>query len=310
VVADVGQGAWEEVDRLPAAGGGGLGANLGWSLFEGTHPYGGGSPSPAGLTFPVLERAHGSGWCAITGGYVVRDPALPELAGRYVFGDFCRDELETADVATGSAAPLGLRVASLSSFGEDGCGRVYAVSLDGPVYRLASSGACAGPAPFAGYPPAGAAPPAVPPGPAAPPAVAPDRRAPVLTVRVVRRRHALRSGRIRLWVGCDERCRLTARATIAIRRARPPRRRAAGGRAAARRRPLRSATVRRTLAPGARARVDLRLSRRVRRAVRRALRRPGRRALALVAVSARDRAGNLRRRSIRLLMLRPTGRAR
>jgi hypothetical protein len=300
-VADVGQSAWEEVDLLRAAGGGGLGANLGWSLFEGTHPYGGGSPSPAGLTFPALERAHTAGWCSITGGYVVRDPALPELAGRYVFGDFCRDELESADLATGAAAPLGLRVASLSSFGEDGCGRVYVASLAGPVHRLASSGACAGPAPFAGYLPGGAPPPGVPAGPAAPP-LAVDRRAPVLTVRIARRQRALRTGRIRLRVGCDEPCRLTARATLGVRRpgAAARRRSAARSRAAARRAPLRSATVRRSLAARARVRVDLRLSRRVRRAVRRALRRPGRRATARVTISARDPAGNTRRRAVRL----------
>jgi hypothetical protein len=316
-VADVGQSAWEEVSLLPAAGGGGLGANLGWNLFEGTHPYGGGSPPPSGLTPPVLERSHTAGWCSITGGYVVRDPALPELAGRYVFGDFCRDELESADLATGAAAPLGLRVGDLASFGEDGCGRVYAASLAGPVHRLASSGACAGPAPFAGYLPGGAPSPAAPAAPAAP-APAADRRAPVLSVRAVRRQRALRTGRIRLRVGCDEPCRLTARATIRVRRpgaaarrrsaarsrAAARRRSAARSRAAARRPPLRSATVRRSLAARARVRVDLRVSRRVRRTLRRSLRRPGRRATALVAISVRDLAGNTRRRTVRLRIAR------
>jgi hypothetical protein len=32
--------------------------------------------------FPVIEESHAAGWCAITGGYVVCDPALPELDGR------------------------------------------------------------------------------------------------------------------------------------------------------------------------------------------------------------------------------------
>ena len=75
----------------------------------------------------------------------------------------------------------------MSSFGEDGCGRVYAASLGGAVYRFASSGACAGPAPFVGRLPAGVV--------AAPSAAGPDRRAPALTLlRAAARQHALRTG--------------------------------------------------------------------------------------------------------------------
>jgi hypothetical protein len=76
----------------------------------------------------------------VTGGVVVRDPGLPALAGRYVYGDFCRGRLRSLaivrDRARGDRA-LGLHVEALSSFGEDARGRVYATSLSGPVYRLA-----------------------------------------------------------------------------------------------------------------------------------------------------------------------------
>jgi glucose/arabinose dehydrogenase len=76
--------------------------------------------------------------CSITGGYVVRDPSLA-IAGRYVYGDFCTGELRTAVLAAGGATDdrsLSLRVPALSSFGEDASGRVYAVSLAGPVFRM------------------------------------------------------------------------------------------------------------------------------------------------------------------------------
>ena len=154
IVADVGQGAFEEVDLAPASAGGGRGLNFGWNHFEGLHTFPDGAPaSPAAnpaFTFPVIEESHADGWCAITGGYVVRDPALAELVGQYVFGDFCKGDLYAAALGVTAPQPIGLTVPSLTSFGEDGCGRVYAVSSDGPVYRLASTGDCAAPGPPAG----------------------------------------------------------------------------------------------------------------------------------------------------------------
>jgi hypothetical protein len=88
---------------------------------------------------PATEQ-QSDGFCSITGGHVVRDPALRPLVGRYVYGDFCRPQIMSARLhpgrrTSGRAVP-GLRVASLSSFGEDNRGRVYATSLAGPVYRL------------------------------------------------------------------------------------------------------------------------------------------------------------------------------
>jgi hypothetical protein len=67
---------------------------------------------------------------------VVRDPSLPALAGRYVYGDFCTGELRTADLTAGTDRALNLVVPALSSFGEDAAGRIYAASLAGPVFRL------------------------------------------------------------------------------------------------------------------------------------------------------------------------------
>ena len=87
----------------------------------------------------MLEKSHDSGWCSITGGYVVRDRELDGLRGRYVYGDFCRTEIRSARLSAGGARSdrsTGLEVSGLASFGEDARGRVYAISLEGPVYRL------------------------------------------------------------------------------------------------------------------------------------------------------------------------------
>ena len=74
----------------------------------------------------------------MTGGIVVRDSRLA-LAGRYVYGDFCVGDVRSFRIVGGKATDdrsTGLEVSQLSSFGEDARGRVYATSLDGPVYRL------------------------------------------------------------------------------------------------------------------------------------------------------------------------------
>jgi hypothetical protein len=118
--------------------GNGRGANFGWRPFEGRSRYTPGE-SASGHIRPVIVRAHDDGNCSITGGVVVRDRSLAGLRGRYVFGDFCKGRVESARLTRGRARGVrrtSLKVGSLSSFGEDAQGRVYVVSLDGPVYRI------------------------------------------------------------------------------------------------------------------------------------------------------------------------------
>jgi glucose/arabinose dehydrogenase len=135
-IGDVGQNAWEEISFVRR--GRGRGANFGWRPFEGRARYTPGE-SARGHTPPVIVRSHQNGNCSITGGVVVRDPALAGLRGRYVFGDLCKGRIESARLSPGRARGVrrtSMRVANLSSFGEDAQGRVYATSLDGPVYRI------------------------------------------------------------------------------------------------------------------------------------------------------------------------------
>jgi glucose/arabinose dehydrogenase len=133
-IGDVGQSAWEEVDRQPADTPGGV--NYGWNVMEGDHPYAGGPTQ--GLEPPVWEYPHTQGRCVVTGGFVYRGTDIPELAGWYVFGDFCDGRLEAIRIHAGNVEHryLGPTVPNLSSFGEDASGELYAMSLSGPVYRL------------------------------------------------------------------------------------------------------------------------------------------------------------------------------
>jgi glucose/arabinose dehydrogenase len=134
-VADVGQDEFEEIDFAP--GGRARGANYGWRVFEGRRRET--RERAPGAVAPVLTYPHSRGRCAITGGYVVRDPRLTALDGWYVYGDFCTGRLRAALLRPGTAIadqPLAPRVSSITSFGEDLAGHVYATSFQGGVFRL------------------------------------------------------------------------------------------------------------------------------------------------------------------------------
>lgn len=129
--ADVGQGAWEEVDRIE------VGGNYGWRIREGAHcniPSTG--CATAGLTDPVAEYDHGVGR-SVTGGFVYRGSALPALVGSYVFADYVSGRV--LRVAPGGATAEELLDTSLnvSAFGEDAGGELYVVDHDGGgIWRL------------------------------------------------------------------------------------------------------------------------------------------------------------------------------
>jgi hypothetical protein len=150
VVGDVGQERADEIDFAPRSSGRGAGLNLGWNCFEGFQSYASAPQScstnpPQNHAPPLFERllpelAIG-GWCrhSITGGYVVRDKNVRSLQGRYVYGDFCSGEIRSVSLgnaASDAATGLSLPDLTLVSFGEDALGRVYAVSLAGPVYLI------------------------------------------------------------------------------------------------------------------------------------------------------------------------------
>lgn len=140
VIGDVGQNRFEEIDYETLAGA--RGANFGWNDFEGFSPFEGADPpAPSRHDRPIKVYPLGGERCALIGGYVVRARALKGLRKRYVYGDFCDGRLRALTPRLGGAKRdrrIGLRVPSLTSFGEGPGGSLYATSLNGPVFRIVS----------------------------------------------------------------------------------------------------------------------------------------------------------------------------
>jgi glucose/arabinose dehydrogenase len=139
-IGDVGQDAVEEIDYTPGRGhtrAPRAGENFGWDVWEGRSRYEGGTAR--GYVPPAIAHSQDGGYCSIIGGYLIRDRALGRgWNGRYVYGDYCNPVIRLARLRRGKSPNRAtrLRVPGLVSFGEDGQGRVYAISLNGPVYRL------------------------------------------------------------------------------------------------------------------------------------------------------------------------------
>jgi glucose/arabinose dehydrogenase len=134
-IGDAGEGDREEIDLVPK---GQSGLNFGWPCFEGSLPF---DPTVTCLdpVVPLVDIPHAPDVCAVVGGVVSRDTRLTALEGRYLYGDFCSGRITVVSVADGKVVAsddLGLVVPELSSFGVDGVGRIYVMSLKGDVYRL------------------------------------------------------------------------------------------------------------------------------------------------------------------------------
>jgi glucose/arabinose dehydrogenase len=140
-LADVGQGAWEEIDIIT------LGGNYGWRIMEGNHCNpsfnGGVCTPPAGHIPPIAEfsRAAFPARCSITGGYIYRGARSAVPFGAYVYGDYCSGEILQLSPATSSGTQTILldTTLNITSFGEDEAGEVYVVGQGGSVQRIANT---------------------------------------------------------------------------------------------------------------------------------------------------------------------------
>jgi glucose/arabinose dehydrogenase len=140
-VGDVGQNEREEVDRVV------LGGNYGWRCFEGTRATGLLCGSEPNLQAPIAEYGRSEG-SSVTGGYVYRGPGIPDLVGRYVFGDYVQGKIWDIAGSTSPTAQItgGLDTAlNISSFAEDNDGELYVVDHDGGLlYQVTWTGAALG----------------------------------------------------------------------------------------------------------------------------------------------------------------------
>lgn len=135
-IADVGQNAFEEVNVAPAGAGG---QNYGWPIMEGASCYTNPSCDSSGLTLPSFTYAHPStGGASITGGYVYRGPAAPDLVGRYVFADYVHATVSVATLTTPWQVTKLLEGPwSTASFGVGADGRLYVTDYGGgAVYEI------------------------------------------------------------------------------------------------------------------------------------------------------------------------------
>jgi glucose/arabinose dehydrogenase len=170
-VADVGQALFEEVNLVESGG------NYGWNVREGAHCFDPATPNQPPATCastgpqtgdplldPILEYVsnpppNGVG-IAVVGGRVYRGSDVPQLSGRYVFGDWSTSfGRPDGTLMVAKSRPNGLwRVQELlvedrpdgrlghfvTGFGEDDAGEVYVLTNNttgptgttGRVYRL------------------------------------------------------------------------------------------------------------------------------------------------------------------------------
>jgi glucose/arabinose dehydrogenase len=135
-IGDVGQSAREEIDH--AAAGTGAGANYGWSLMEGDEPYAD-RTEPDNHVPPVFAYGRGSGRCSVTGGYVYRGEAIPDLRSYYVFSDYCEGDLRALELRDGAVAGeinLGVNGGSVVGFVQGPDRELYVLDLAGPIRRV------------------------------------------------------------------------------------------------------------------------------------------------------------------------------
>ena len=255
VIGDVGAATTEEIDFAPASLARGRGWNYGWPTCEGSYAQGSTSTPCTTGEKPVIDKFQPD-WTTINAGVVVRDPSLPSLYGRFLYGDTYGGQLRSAGLRRPRAAddrPLPFSLAGVAGIGEDAAGCVYAASLSGGVYRFVEN-STAVPCP---KPPLGA-----------------DRVPPGLRVRVPKRQRVRKQRGAIAYAGCSETC------VVAM-----------SGRMRIGRRSYKLRETRKPTTLNARIKLRVRLTRRSSRALRRALGRR-RRVRVSLTLRARDGAGN------------------
>jgi len=138
MIADVGQGNIEEINRMPITQ---AGINYGWRCYEGNDPYNtSGCAAQSTMTFPVAAYDHSGGKCSITGGYVYRGSQYPVLQGKYIFADYCSTQigiLNSDDSITWSAAFSGN---NFSTFGINNQNELFVAAVNnGKIFKVTTT---------------------------------------------------------------------------------------------------------------------------------------------------------------------------
>ena len=161
IIGDVGQYLWEEINIEYSGGEGGK--NYGWNKMEGNHCYPEDTKDCESDEFimPAFEYPNNANYvkillgisqmnmdgCSITGGYVYRGSNIPNLYGRYIFGDYCTGKVWSIKIEEGKGSDviehtssimksMGEKEFYLSSFGQNNDGEIFIVDYNGTIYKL------------------------------------------------------------------------------------------------------------------------------------------------------------------------------
>ncbi|MDR4954730.1 PQQ-dependent sugar dehydrogenase [Chryseobacterium sp. ES2] len=137
MIADVGQGAIEEINKMPITT---AGLNYGWRCYEGNNAYNtAGCAAQSTMTFPVAVYNHSGGKCSITGGYVYRGNQYPSLQGKYFFADYCSSQIGMLDTNNAITWTTPYSGNNFSTFGEDYQKGLYVADLsNGKIFKIST----------------------------------------------------------------------------------------------------------------------------------------------------------------------------
>ncbi|WP_130733276.1 sorbosone dehydrogenase family protein [Flavobacterium sp. J27] len=135
-IADVGQGAHEEVNKTTMPLPNDL--NYGWRCYEGNTSYNSsGCPVSSALTFPLIDVNHSTGACSITGGYVYNGTAYPNLQGKYLFTDYCDSRIGIVTSTGALSYTPSFSGNNFVTFGEDNNKELYIAAINnGTIYKI------------------------------------------------------------------------------------------------------------------------------------------------------------------------------
>lgn len=135
-IADVGQNLIEEINRVSATT---PAVNYGWRCYEGNNAYNtAGCANTSTMTFPVVQYDHSGGKCSITGGYIYRGNLYPDLAGKYIFADYCSSQIGILNDATITwSSPFTNN--NFTTFGEDNSKQLYVAAQNGKIFKVKSN---------------------------------------------------------------------------------------------------------------------------------------------------------------------------
>lgn len=134
-IADVGQGAIEEINKMPISQ---AGLNYGWRCYEGNTAYNtAGCPPQSSMIFPVAIYDHSGGKCSITGGYVYRGSEYPSLQGKYFFADYCSTQIGILNPDNSIIWTSPYTGNRFSTFGQDFQKELYVAAVNsGKIFKI------------------------------------------------------------------------------------------------------------------------------------------------------------------------------